>query len=96
MMNKPDAVGEGSNPNADVMSDTTPRSIDFVKSQTQVFEVLEHEIINFPEDSGDEVDDTHKAKLKYIAQSELHKITVQPRLMLYNDMISQDLENIDV
>jgi hypothetical protein len=53
-----------------------------------VLEVLEHEIIKFPEDYGDEVDDTHKAKLKYIAQSELHKITVRPRLMLYNDMIS--------
>jgi hypothetical protein len=79
MMKKTDAAGEGSNPNADVLSDTTPRAIDSVKSWTQVFEILEHEIINCPEDSGDEVDDTHEAKLRYIAQSELHKIVVHDR-----------------
>jgi hypothetical protein len=95
MMKNPDAAGEGSNPNADVLSDTTPRAIDTVKSWTQVFEVLEHEIINCPEDSSDEVDDTHEAKLRYIAQSELHKIVAWLRLMSYNDMISWALENID-
>jgi hypothetical protein len=80
----------------DVLSDTTPRAIDSVKSWTQVFEILEHEVINCPEDSGDEVDDTHEAKLRYIAQSELHKIVARPRLMPYNDMISWALENVDV
>ena len=68
-MKKTDAAGEGSNPNENVLSDTTPRAIDSVKSWTQVFEVLEHEIINCLEDFSDEVDDTHEAKLIYIAQS---------------------------
>jgi hypothetical protein len=40
-----DAVGEGSNPNADILSDTTTRAIDTVKSWTQVFEILKHEVI---------------------------------------------------
>jgi hypothetical protein len=66
--------GEGSNPNADVLFDTTLRAIDLVKSWTRVFEILEHEVINCPEYSGDEVDDTHRAKLRYIAQYKLHKI----------------------
>jgi hypothetical protein len=57
MMKKPDAAGEDSNPNVDILSDTTPRAIDTVKSWTQVFEVLEQEIINCPEDSGDEEDE---------------------------------------
>jgi hypothetical protein len=95
MMKKPDAVGEGSNPNADVISDTTPRTIDTVKSWTQVFKVLEHEIINCPEYFGEEVDDTHEANLIYISQSELHKIVAQLRLITYKDMISWALENID-
>jgi hypothetical protein len=81
MMKRPDAASEGSNPNADIMSDTAPRAIDTVKSWTQVFEVLEHEIINCPKDSGDEEDDTHAATLEYIAQSELHKIVARPRLI---------------
>jgi hypothetical protein len=62
-----------------------------------VFEVLEHEIINCPKDFGDQVDDTHEVKLRYIAHSELvHKIASRLRLMLYNDMISWALENIDI
>ena len=61
-----------------------------------MFEVLEHEIINCLEDSSEEEDDTHEAKLRYIAQSELHKIVVRPILMPYNDMISWALENIDI
>jgi hypothetical protein len=39
-----------------------------------VFKVLEHEIINCPEDSSDEEDDNHEAKIRYIAQSEIQKI----------------------
>jgi hypothetical protein len=96
MMKKTNAAGEGSNPNVGVMSDTIPQVIDSVKSMIQVFEIIEHEIINFPKDYGDEVDDTHGAKLRYIAHSELHKIVVHPRLILYNDMISWALQNVDV
>jgi len=35
-------------------------------------------------------------KLKYISQSEFHKIATRPRLMLYNDIIGWALENVDV
>jgi hypothetical protein len=96
MMKKTYATGEGSNPNVDFLSDIMPQAIDSVKSWTQVFEILEHEIINFPEHFSDEVDDTHGDKLRYIAQSELHKIVAWPILMSYNDMISWALENVDV
>jgi hypothetical protein len=46
-------AGESTNLNTDVLSDTSPRAIDTVKSWTHVFDILEHELINFPEDSGD-------------------------------------------
>jgi len=88
MMKKTNVVGEGPNPNVHVLSDIMSWAIDSVKSWTHVFKILEHEIINFPEYFGDEVDDTHGDKLRYIAQSELHKIVLRPRIMLYNDMIS--------
>jgi hypothetical protein len=39
---------------------------------------------------------TYVAKLRHIAQSELHKIAARLRLMPYNDMISWALENIDI
>jgi hypothetical protein len=77
MTKKTDAAGEVSNPNTDVLSDTTPRVIDTVKSWTQVFDILEHELINCPEDSDDEVNETHATKLKDIAQSKLHKIVAR-------------------
>jgi hypothetical protein len=60
MMKKSDVVGDGSNPDVDILSDTTPRAIDSVKYWTQVFKALEHEIINFSEDFDDEEDDTHE------------------------------------
>ena len=53
-------------------------------------------LINCPEDLGDEVTETHATKLRYIAQSELHKIAMRPRLMPYNDMIGWALENVDI
>lgn len=95
-MKKPDAVGEDSNLNADILLDTMPRAINTVKTWTQVFEILEREIINCPEDFAEEEDDTYVAKIRHIAQSELHKVAAQPRLMPYNDMIRWALEHVDV
>jgi hypothetical protein len=74
MMKNSDAPSEDSNPNADVLLETTPRAMDTVKSWMKVFEILEHEIINCPEESAEEEDDTYTAKLRCIAQLELHKI----------------------
>jgi hypothetical protein len=75
------------NPNTDVLSNTSPRAIDTMKTWMQVFDILQYEMINCLEDSGDEVTETHATKLRYIAHLDLHKIATQPRLMPYNDMI---------
>jgi hypothetical protein len=61
-----------------------------------VFEILEREIINCPEDSAEEENDTYTTKIRHIAQSELHKIAAWPRLTPYNDMISWALEHVDI
>jgi hypothetical protein len=83
--------GESSNQNTDVLSDTSPRTIDTMKTWMQVFDILQYELINYPDDLGDEVTETQDTKYKYVAQSELHKISVRPRLVLYNDMIGWPL-----
>jgi hypothetical protein len=67
MMKKPDATGKDSNPNADILSDTTPQATNTVKTWTQVFEILEHEIINCSEDFAEEEDDYFTAKLRHVA-----------------------------
>jgi hypothetical protein len=61
-----------------------------------VFDILEHKMINWPEDSNDEVTENHATKLMDIYHSELQKIVAQLRLMPYNDMIGWALENIDI
>jgi hypothetical protein len=91
-----DAAGEDSNPNADVLSDTTLQVTDTIKTWKQVFEILEREIINYPEDSTEEDDDSYAANIRHIAQSELHNIVARPRIMPYKDMISWALEHVDI
>ena len=91
-LQKSDEAGEGSNPNSDILYDTTPQAVDLVRSWMQIFEILEREAINGQDDFGDETND----KFRLIAESKLEKIATWPRLMPYNDMISWCLENTDV
>jgi len=90
-----DASNDDSNPNAYVLSDTTPRVVDAIKTWKRVYDALEHEIINFPNDSDEEDNDSFTTTLRHVAQSELHKIVVWPRIIPY-DMISWALEHVDI
>ena len=67
-----------------------------MKYWTQVFDIIQHELINCLEDSGDEVTETHATKLRDIAESDIHKMVVWLRLMLYNNIIGWALENGDI
>jgi hypothetical protein len=93
---KLDASSDDSNLNTVVLLDTTSRVTDAIKTWTQVFDVLEHEIINCPDESTEEDDESYTTKLRHVAQSELHKIATRPRIMPYNDMISWALEHVDM
>ena len=59
-----------SSPEGDVISDTTPHAIDSIKSWRQIYENMDYEIKNYPNDS-----DNH---LRDIAESKLHKIATCP------------------
>ena len=69
-----DALGDDSNPNAYVLLERTPRVVDAIKTWTQVFDVLEYVIINYPNESVEEDEYSFKAKLRDVAHSKLHKI----------------------
>jgi hypothetical protein len=92
----PKATGESSSQNADVLSDTSPRSIDNVKSWTQVFNILQYELVNCPDDSSDNEKENISTKYKIVAQSELQKIATRPKLLPYNDMIGWALDHVDI
>jgi hypothetical protein len=96
VVRKQDAWGGDSNPNTDVLSDTTLRVTDAIKSWKQVYDILEHEIINCLDDSAEEYDESFSAKLILVSQSELHKIVAWPNIIPYNDMISWALEHVDI
>jgi hypothetical protein len=70
--------------------------VDTIKSWKQVYDILEHEIINCPDNSTEEDDESFSAKLRLVAQSELHKIVARPKILPYNDMISWALEHVDI
>jgi hypothetical protein len=47
---KQESSAEDSNPNMDILSDTTARITDAIKSWKQVYDILEHEILLCPDD----------------------------------------------
>jgi hypothetical protein len=89
-------TGESSSQNTDALSDTSPRSIETVKSWTQVFNILQYEMVNCSDDSSDNEKEDISTKYKIVAQSELHKIATRPRLFPYNDMVDWALDHVDI
>jgi hypothetical protein len=93
---KKDSLTYESNPNADILSNTTSRLTNVIKSWKQVYEILEQEISLCSNDSAEEGDKTFLAKLRYVAKSELHRVASQPKPIPYTDMISWALEHVDI
>jgi len=93
---KQESLAEESNPNMDILSDTTAWIRDMLKSWKHVYDILEHEILLFLNDSIEEDDEILSAKLRLAAQSELHRITAQPKIMPCSDMISWALDHVDI
>jgi hypothetical protein len=92
----PKTAGESSGQSSDIISDTSPRNIDTVKTWTQVFNILQYELINCPDDSSDNEKDDLYIKYKVVAQSEMQKVATRPRLFPYCDMVKWALDHVDV
>jgi hypothetical protein len=63
----PKEAGESSSHNTDVISDTSPRSINTVKTWMHVFNTIQYEVLNYPDDSSDNEKDNLSTKYKIIA-----------------------------
>ena len=66
---KQDALADDSNPNKDILLDTTSRITDTIKSWKYVYDILEHEILLCSDDSMDEEDESFSRKIRLVAQS---------------------------
>jgi hypothetical protein len=71
-----------------IIYDTTPHAIHFVKSWTGISELLEDELKYADPDSENHLRD--------IAESKLHKVAARPRLVTYTDMIGWALDRVDI
>jgi hypothetical protein len=89
-------TGESSGQGSDIISDTSPRSINTVKTWTQVSNVLQREMINCLDDSSGNEKEDISIKYKVVTQSEIHKIAARPRLLPYCDMIKWALDHVDI
>jgi hypothetical protein len=92
----PKTTGESSGQGSDIISDTSPRSINTVKTWTQVSDVLQRELINCSDDSSGNEKEDISIKYKVVTQSEIHKIAARPRLLPYCDMIKWALDHVDI
>ena len=92
----PKATVESPGQGSDIISDTSLRSINTVKTWTYVSNILQYELINCPDDSSDNEKDDLSTKYKIVAQSEMHKIAARPRLYPYYDMIKWALDHVDI
>ena len=87
-----ESSGQGSNN----VSDTSPWSIDSVRTWSYVSEVLQSKLVNYSDDSNDNEKDDLATKYKIVVQSEMHKISSRPQLLPYYDMILWALDHVDI
>ena len=78
-----ESLGQGS----DNVSDTSPRSVDSVRTWSYISEVLQFDLVNCSDDSSDNEKDDLATTYKIVVQVEMHKVAVRPRLLPYYDMI---------
>ena len=83
----PKEVVESSGQGSDIVFDTSPRSINTIKTWTHIPNVLQPEVINCSDDSCDEENDDMSTKYKIVAQAEMHKIAARPRILPYYDIV---------
>jgi hypothetical protein len=67
-------TSERSSQNTNFLSETSLRDVKTIKTWTQVCNILQYELDNYPKKSDIEGIETQATNLKYVAQSELHKI----------------------
>ena len=92
----PKSAAESSGQGSDVFFDTSPRSINYVKTWSYVSNILQSESENCSNDSSDNEKDDLSTKYKIVAQAEMHKIAARLQLLPYCDMIRWALDHVHI
>jgi hypothetical protein len=79
-----------------VVSDTSPWSINVVKTWSYVSNILQSKFVSCSDDSSDNENDDLSTKYKIVAQEEMQKISARPQLLPYCDMIRWVLDHVDI
>jgi hypothetical protein len=87
-----EVLGQGS----DNVSDTSPRSVDFVRTWSYIYEVLQSELVDVSDDCSENEKDDLITKYKIVVQAQMHKVAARPRLLPYYDMIRWALDHVDI
>jgi hypothetical protein len=78
-----EVTGQGS----DIVSDTSPRSVDSIPNWSFVSYILQSELVDYSDDSNNNERDDLNTKYKIFIQSGMHRVSSKPRLFLYYDMV---------
>ena len=87
---------ESSGKGSDNVFDTSPRSIDSIKTWSYISKVIQSELVNYSDDSNDNEKDDLATKYKIIVQVEMHKIAARLRILPYYDMIWWALDHVNI
>jgi hypothetical protein len=90
------AIAENLGQGSDTVSDTSPRSIDYVRTWSYISEVPRFELVKCSDDSNDNEKDDLATKYKIVIQAEMHKIATRPQLLPYYGMIRWALDHVDI
>jgi hypothetical protein len=90
------ATVEVSGQGSDNVSDTSPRSVDSVRTWSYISEVLQSELVDVSDDSSENEKDDLITKYKIVVQAQMHKVAARPRLLPYYDMVRWALDHVDI
>jgi hypothetical protein len=77
------ATVEVSGKGSDNLSDTSPQSVDSVRTWSYISEVLQFELVDVSDDSSENEKDDLITKYKIVVQAQMHKVAARPRLLPY-------------
>jgi hypothetical protein len=90
------SIIEVSGQGSDNVSDTSPRSVDSVRTWSYISEVLQSKLVDVSDDSSENEKDDLTTKYKIVVQAQMHKVAARPRLLPYYDMVWWALDHVDI
>jgi hypothetical protein len=90
------ATIEVSGQGSDKISDTSPQSVNSIKTWSHIPEVLQSELVDISDDSSGNEKDDMITKYNIIIQAQMHKVAARPHLLPYYGMVWWALDHVDI